>query len=245
MLVVSNNCGQTAEFRWEQWNNEDSGATFKIQGVFVSTPCVLCFPTNYRGIVDDVDSGLTYSNFPQIPWVGDTYKRWLAQNKNTIGVGLISTALGAGLSIAGAASANPLAIASGANTISASISNIMGRTLDAQNTPPQVHGQVQCDSLNAGTGRCQFTFLYTTIRSQFARIIDEYFSMFGYATRRCKIPNRNSRPHWNYVKTIGATVTGSVPADDMRKICSIYDKGVTFWKNGSEVGQYNLDNSPN
>ena len=68
--------------------------------------------------------------------------------------------------------------------------------------------------------------------------------MFGYATRRCKKPNRNSRPHWNYVKTVGATVTGSVPADDMKKICSIYDNGITFWKNGSEVGDYSLDNSP-
>ena len=45
------------------------------------------------------------------------------------------------------------------------------------------------------------------------------------------------------VKTVGATVTGSVPADDMKKICSIYDNGITFWKNGSEVGQYNLDNT--
>ena len=29
----------------------------------------------------------------------------------------------------------------------------------------------------------------------------------------------------------------------MKKICNIYDNGITFWKNGSEVGQYNLDNT--
>ena len=31
--------------------------------------------------------------------------------------------------------------------------------------------------------------------------------------------------------------------DDVRKICSIYDSGITFWKNPSEVGNYSLDNS--
>ena len=74
-------------------------------------------------------------------------------------------------------------------------------------------------------------------------MIDDYFSMFGYSVRRIKKPNRFTRPHWNYVKTIGATITGSVPADDMRKICQIYDAGITFWKRGSEVGRYDLDNS--
>jgi hypothetical protein len=74
-------------------------------------------------------------------------------------------------------------------------------------------------------------------------MIDDFFTMYGYAVRRCKIPNRSSRPHWNYVKTIGCCITGSVPADDMRKICSIYDAGITFWKNGNEVGNYSLNNS--
>lgn len=244
MLVVSNNCGQTAEYRWEQWDSVEQCGLFNIQGVFVSTPCVLCYPAYYRGAINDIDSGLTYSNFPQIPWVGDTYKAWLAQNKGTIASGLISTAVGTGLTIAGATSVNPIMVASGVATISGSVGSVVGKAVDAQNRPPQVHGQVQCDSLNAGANRCEFTFLHMSIRAQFARIIDDYFTMYGYATRRCKYPNRSSRPHWNFVKTIGATVTGSVPADDMKKICSIYDNGITFWKNGSEVGNYSLDNSP-
>ena len=31
---------------------------------------------------------------------------------------------------------------------------------------------------------------------EFARIIDDYFNMFGYATHRVKTPNRDGRPHW-------------------------------------------------
>lgn len=74
-------------------------------------------------------------------------------------------------------------------------------------------------------------------------MIDDYFTMFGYAIKRVKVPNRNSRPHWNYVKTIGCTLTGSIPSDDMKKICNIYNNGITFWKNGSEIGHYELDNT--
>ena len=243
-LVMSNNCGQTAEFQWELWKDVDHCGDFSFNGVFISTPCVLAYPTNYRGCDYDYDSGLTYSNFPQIPWVGDTYKAWLAQNKGAITSGLVSTAIGAGLTIAGAGTANPLLVGGGIETVGYGVSKVVGSGYDKQHTPPQVHGQVQCDSLNAGTSRVEFTFYNMSVKAQYARIIDDYFSQFGYATRRVKTPNRNSRPHWNYVKTIGCTMTGSIPSDDARKICSIYNNGITFWKNGDEVGNYSLDNSP-
>ena len=89
-----------------------------------------------------------------------------------------------------------------------------------------------------------FEIQQLAIKEPFARVIDDYFTRYGYATHRNKIPNVNSRPHWNYVKTIGATITGSLPADDAKKICQILDAGVTFWKYGNEVGNYGLDNSP-
>ena len=53
-----------------------------------------------------------------------------------------------------------------------------------------------------------------------------------------------SRPHWNYVKTIDCSISGSVPSDDEKTICNIFDKGITFWKNGNEIGNYSLDNRP-
>ena len=82
------------------------------------------------------------------------------------------------------------------------------------------------------------------ITGDYAKMIDDFFTVFGYAVKRVKVPNTHSRPHWNYVKTVGCVATGSVPADDMRRICDIHDKGITYWKNGSEVGNYSLDNSP-
>ena len=244
MLVVSNNNGQTAEYRWENWDSIESAGDFNITGVFISTPCVLCYPTSYRGMISDYDSGIAMSNFPVNAWVGDTYKAWMAQNKGAIATGLLSTVVGAGATIAGTASLNPVLAVGGAMSVGTSVASLVGKTVDAKNTPSQIHGQTQCDSLNAGMKRVEFTFMNMCIKNQFAKIIDEYFTMYGYATKRVKKPNINSRPHWNYVKTVGCVVTGSIPADDMKTICRIHDNGITYWKNGSEVGDYSLNNTP-
>lgn len=243
-LIVSNNCGQTSEYKWELWDDVNHCGDFSFQGVFISTPCVLAYPTYYRGNATDYDSGLTYSNFPQIPWVGDTYKAWLAQNKGAVTSSMVTTAVGAALTIAGAGTANPLLVGGGLETVGYSVANLVGKKTDKEHTPPQVHGQVQCDSLNAGTSRVEFSFYSMSIRAQYARIIDDYFNAYGYAVKRIKHPNFSSRPHWNYVKTVGCCLKSSAPADDTKKLCSIYDNGITFWKNGSEVGNYSLDNSP-
>ena len=82
------------------------------------------------------------------------------------------------------------------------------------------------------------------ITEQNARIIDDFFTKYGYACHRVKKPNMNSRPRWNYVKTKGCIAIGSAPSDEIKKICSIYDKGITFWKNASDVGDYSLNNEP-
>ena len=82
------------------------------------------------------------------------------------------------------------------------------------------------------------------IKAEFAQSIDNFFSMFGYATHQLKTPNRNSRPHWNYVQLKDTHIEGSIPFDHESTICGIYDRGITFWKNPAEVGHYELDNRP-
>lgn len=99
-------------------------------------------------------------------------------------------------------------------------------------------------NINYTTDTLGVTFKQTYIAPTYAKAIDDFFSMYGYQTNELKIPNISSRPHWNYVRTNNCTIRGSIPADDAKRICEIYNKGITFWKNGSEVGHYELDNSP-
>lgn len=263
-ILVSNNSGQTATYKWEDWQTGTmigTRGTFQIKGVFVSTPAVICYPRNYRGIANAYDDGLVLSNFPQCPWSGDIFKAWWAQNKAsfvtsgiTSVIGTASTGVVPGLTalavtgnpgIAAAVGSRAMKLGAAAAGVSAAANsaNSVAKMQDIKNTPSQTHGQTQTDSLNPGIGRMEFDFYSMSIKAQYARIIDEYFDRYGYATKRNKIPNRNVRPHWTYTKTIGCTISGSIPADDAVAICEIYNNGITFWKNGDEVGNYNLDNT--
>lgn len=83
-----------------------------------------------------------------------------------------------------------------------------------------------------------------TITHNYAQMIDDYFTMYGYAVKQVLTPNMNARPHWTYVKTIGCNVNGAFPASDARAIEAIFDNGVRLWHNLDEMGNYSLDNSP-
>lgn len=80
------------------------------------------------------------------------------------------------------------------------------------------------------------------IREEFARIIDGYFSRYGYATHKFKIPNRKVRERWTYVKTVDCSISGSVPNEYSDIICNVYNSGITFWRNGVTVCDYNHSN---
>lgn len=124
----------------------------------------------------------------------------------------------------------------------AAIGHLLGDGIQRQITPPQQRGRQGGQAVLQMHNEINFNFYNKHIRAENLRIIDNYFDMFGYATKRLKVPNRNVRPHWCYTKTVACVITGSLPADDAKAICSIYDRGITFWKNGNEVGNYNLDN---
>lgn len=75
------------------------------------------------------------------------------------------------------------------------------------------------------------------------KAIDSYFSMFGYAVNQVKVPEINSRPHWNYVQVNEPKIIADMPADDMYVIKRAMEHGIRFWKNGDEIGNFELDNS--
>lgn len=81
-----------------------------------------------------------------------------------------------------------------------------------------------------------------TIRSEFANRIDKFFDMYGYLTNTLKLPNLNNRPNWNYVKTIGANITGSIPQMDLESIKEMFNNGVTLWHNPSTFLDYSQNN---
>ena len=88
-------------------------------------------------------------------------------------------------------------------------------------------------------------FTRYSIKRQFAERIDKYFDMFGYLTNNLKLPNLNNRPSWNYVKTIGANILGSIPQLDLLEIKEMFDNGITLWHNPSTFLDYTQNNRVN
>lgn len=115
---------------------------------------------------------------------------------------------------------------------------------DHKALPDSVIGNANADNVMTGINKYCCYVTYNQIRPEYAESIDNYFTMYGYACRKVKAPTYNTRPHWNYIKTKGATISGNVPADDEHAICEIFNNGITFWKSPLEVGDYSLDNSP-
>ena len=124
------------------------------------------------------------------------------------------------------------------------IAQSLAQIYEIQKRPPQLNGN-QSALNDYAAGVKWFYYDYLCIRPEFARAIDDYFTMFGYATKRVKTPNITGRPYWNYVKTIGKTVDGiSIPEPYLDEINNAFNRGITIWHNPGNVGNYSLDNRP-
>lgn len=103
-------------------------------------------------------------------------------------------------------------------------------------------------------GGMDFFFKPVFLAAPFAEIVDNYFQCYGYACNKVKIPNIHVRDHWTYTRTANCCIkpypasqqhpVGGIPADDMKKICDLFNRGIRFWVNASEVGNYYLTNDP-
>ena len=249
LVEVDNGLGDTAKFKLELWDNAHVG-NFRIFGTPHGIPACYCMPVYYNGETNSYQNALTVKVNIQCAWNGDAYQVWLARNDKNIGLsmfgqglGLIGGIIGAGV---GLATENPvllktaggIAVTSGGNLIR-NIFTTISKKNETDATPDPVHGHIANELLNLQSNLNHFAFRQKTIKQEYAKIIDEYFSRFGYACHRIKVPNIKARRNWTYTKTTGCEITGNVPSDDIVKIKAIYDHGVTFWDiKNANVGEY-------
>lgn len=126
-----------------------------------------------------------------------------------------------------------------------SVDNIISRAIDIYQhsiIPDGFIGTAEAGDTACMTNRKGIYTYCRSIKSEYIDILDNFFDVYGYATNRVKVPNRNVRPHWTYTKTVGCNIKGNLPQQYITQICRNYNNGITFWKNGSEVGNYSLDN---
>lgn len=112
---------------------------------------------------------------------------------------------------------------------------------DHATTPPQAVGGGS-STVMQGLNLKTFFIYKKQIRAEFAKIIDQYFTMYGYAQHKVATPNIDARTRFTYIQTTGSNVTGNAPVWAVAAINSIFDHGITFWRDYSGVGNYLFPN---
>lgn len=247
-LYVTNNSGGSATYMLERFKTDLCG--FSVNGALSADGVIKLVPEYYKNAASNYDEGLTLGGYPTCAWDADMYKIWLAQNQNTQALGMATNKIQvAGGAIAGVASlfmGNLAGAAGGAITAisgASQIANTLAQRKDMDVAPPQARGQHSANVNIVNSKQC-FSFYWKCVAPEYAKIIDDYFTMYGYRLNRVQQPNIAARPAYTYVKTIGCHILAYLNNEDTVKIENIFDSGITFWKNGDRIGDYSQDNMP-
>ena len=249
---VDNGSGNTLALRYEYFIN--LAPRLVVESELTQPVKVVCRPTNYKGVVTDFHQlnyketlnteCISLDNYPMCSWNVDAWEAWVAQNS-------IPMVLGAGGRLAGMlggvsaiSSGGVGAVGGVAGGLISTATSILSQMYTASIHADLSKGSFNNGGVNCGNEKQNFFAGRCSVNAQQAKIIDDYFSMFGYATKEVKLPNLFTRPNWNYIKTIGCTIKGAIPSDDEREICRIFDKGITCWHNASTFGDYSQNNAP-
>lgn len=222
-----------------------------------SSSGIFCCPENYKGEVSAVGESVTITNYPMCSWLRDNYSNWNAVQtirstyavENATFKGIASQVNSGFKSLGDSMSGNLAAPLT--NAVNSAYGTLMdfydiSRGLQEereimQMVPNSLKGNATSSPV-ISTGNYVIIFEERSITADYAKTIDGYFDVFGYKVSKLKVPNVNGRKYWNYVKTVGAVITGSIPRPSIDKIKQMFDTGVTFW-HGDYVGHYEYDNS--
>lgn len=266
-IRVTNGSGESSIYKYENFSGglSNTNFTFVIDPTFAPIPEITCYPQNYLSggyyggnQSNDNIYGVSLTNFMQCAFTKDTFTSWWNANANQFQTRAIASAITPMLSAlipTPSQLASPDAMAGGliTGTISGltatgvNIANSVAKVQDMKNAPDTMKGQFGACGLPMKQGRYGFTFEFCSIKTEFLRTIDAYFDLYGYATKKVKVPNIDVRAHWCYTKTNGCNIIPKtnrlVGANEIRAIKAIFNNGIRFWKNGDEIGNYALNNT--
>jgi hypothetical protein len=240
-IFVSNNQGSNNIYKYEDFNTEK--CIFENQFSIAIGGSGRIVPKNYKGMATNDDEALALGKYPTCAWSSDAFTNWLTQNSVNMAVSLGLTAGTVATTIATGGATAP-ALAGAVMSVAGNIGNTIGQFYQASLLPNINGGQANGDVIWT-CNRNMFSFRQMRVKTEYLKIIDDYFTRFGYAVKSLAMPNITGRAYWNYVE-IGASEEigyGEVPAKYMDTINNACRRGVTVWHNHANVGNYSLNNT--
>ena len=210
---LSNNAGTVMPYHYEDFAGSATSqhyCEFEIDGAFCAGGSIKAVPKNYKNLSyseedNRYDYSVTGAKYPMCSWKSDSYTNWLTQNavnmatewKTTLAGG-VGDVLG-GLAFGGLGGLGLGTLGGAKSVLSLAREQMLAKT-SANMIPDQARGNQNAGDVVFSKWKSAFTFMPMSIKAEYARCTDDYFSMFGYATNRVKIPNVTGRRNWNYVK---------------------------------------------
>lgn len=240
-ILLSNNSGNSNILQYENFALDK--CYFEISGVPTVGGSVKCTPKNYKGCDKAHQEGILLGKFPTCSWSSDLYTNWLTQNGVNLNLGVASGGLQVlgGLALMGTG-AGALAGAGSVASGALSIASTLGQKHQMSFTPNSAEGNTNGGDINTCAKTNMFWFYKMSIKAEYAKIIDGYFDMFGYKTNRVGIPSIGHRENYWYTKTIDVNIEGAIPMQDLQKIKDCYNRGITFWYEPANIGNYSVSN---
>lgn len=258
-LSMTNNSGSVEEYGWEylEYTGDTNQVNFDVRSTYVGKPVASIAPRGYKG-TNGIPYILYINNFPLASFAYSAYQNELGLNRlsNTWAAGrtavkavgsLVGGVFGENGLVGGIADAiDPTddqsaiggllsgvggmitGIASAADEIGTAVT----KHIDRARAPMSVSGNIEPNHLMS-IQEVSFYAREMSVRRDYAKRIDDYFSMYGYEVDQVKDLEFHSRQNWNYIKTIGCNVEGNCPAPVVDAIKAIFNRGVTLWHTGS------------
>lgn len=256
---ITNNNGSSL---YGQFELADDKSTVKFRYYF---PCIegntsFGYLSDYDGVAKNFDKSLQGQTNIELPFVTNTFSAYLSANQNSIAnqystidrnetASIVKAGVNGAVGIVGSLATGNIAgaISSGIGTAS----NIADATLSAYNQRQAIDSSLKDQESKANVshgaytgvgniicGQIGFKGQLITVTAENIKMIDDYFSMFGYKVNTIKKPKLNTRPYWNYIKTSGVNMIGNVPQDALTVLKQMFDNGVTMWHSLSYMYKY-------
>lgn len=256
-LLLSNNNGSNNILHYEKFKTNN--CPFYISGIPTTNGSIKCTPQDYSTNHSYIEEeGIIAGKYPTLNWNQNVYADWLLTNSASLNTqtsfggiatagGLLSTIAGLGLIFSGVGTLPGIGMTlAGLGSMTAGlhqIQNAMATDVDHSKIPMSSSGLASGGDINVTGDQAGFFFYRYSIKREFAEMIDNYFSMYGYKVNTMEVPNLHTRVNWNYLKVLDPNVEGNdIPEKDLLIYKQMLTNGITFWHNPNTFRDYSQNN---
>ena len=236
-MYLSTQDGTNTDLPYEFMSINNDKARFKCAIAIQPQPELIVAPYGYKGYPQgnvDYDAKVVVKDFPMIPWVGDAYKQYLGSQGMQNAFNLVKGAVG------GLASGS----LTGVGAIPGAVMGTLGTAIQQDIRGEQVkmgadNPHVSSNSTLWALGQKTVMSAQKCVCETDAKRIDNFFTTYGYAIKTTDTVHfTNPRYNQHYVKTANCDCKGGAPSKAIAEIENIFNRGITIWNSGDNVGSY-------